>query len=166
MATNDATYIDLLALRDRLDARQSELQAEIEDITRKLESVSTTLALLDGDEMPLSHRLRVNRPVSTSPTIDVGALRGLKQVEALVKIAEHGGGIIRSAEAKALLLQAGLISNPKNAANILFSVMQRSGKFERVEPGVYRLIGASPERPERPASLPLPGLSERDTHES
>jgi hypothetical protein len=163
MANNDTTYNDLLALRDRLDARQSELQAEIEDVTRKLESVSTTLALLDGDDMPLSHRTHINtRPLTATPLIDIAALRGLKQVQALVKIAEHGGGVLHTVEAKKLMLQAGLISNPKNAANILFSVMQRCGKFERVEPGVYRLIGDSPERPQRPPSLPLPGMNERD----
>jgi hypothetical protein len=80
----------------------------------------------------------------------------MKQVEALTKIAEHGGGQFHTTAAKKLLLQAGLIKNPKNANNILFSVIQRSGKFERVEPGLYRLIGNKPERPERALLAPPP----------
>lgn len=153
MSNNDSTYIELISLRDRLDARQTELQGELEDVTRKLESVSTTLALLDGsDAMPLAHRVAVSR--ATTASIDIASLRGLKQVEALTKIAKHNGGKIQTAVAKRLLLQAGLIKNPKNANNILFSVIQRSGKFERVEPGVYRLIGDIPERPERLALQP------------
>ena len=71
----------------------------------------------------------------------------MKQVEALTKIAEHEGGQIRTSMAKHVLVQAGLIKNPKNANNILFAVIQRSGIFERVEPGVYRLISNKPTRP-------------------
>ena len=95
----------------------------------------------------------MGQPLGTGVAIDVGSLRGLKQVDALTKIAQHGGGQLQTTVAKKLLLQAGLIRNPKNANNIMFSVIQRSGKFERVEPGVYRLIGQKPERPDRP--LPL-----------
>jgi hypothetical protein len=154
--TNDSTYLELLALRDLLDARQTELHSELADVTRKLESVSTTLALLDGGSLPLSHRIALPEGASPTPSIDVASLRGMKQVEALTKIAEHGGGQFRTTVAKKLLLQAGLISNPKNANNILFSVIQRSGKFERIEPGVYRLIGRKPERPERLLIEPPP----------
>jgi predicted transcriptional regulator of viral defense system len=78
----------------------------------------------------------------------------MKQVPALKMIAEHGGGQLTTVTAKKLLLQAGLIRTPKNANNILFSVIQRSGLFERVEPGVYRLIAAKPTRPERAVDIP------------
>jgi hypothetical protein len=139
MTDKPLTYADLEKLRDGLDQRHSELIAEIEDVNRKLESVTTTIALLREQEMPLSHRVaRLRR------SIEAHGLRGLTQVQALTKIAENNGGILQSAHAKTLLLQAGLIRNPKNAANILFSVIQRSEKFERVSPGVYRLIGYNP----------------------
>jgi len=156
MRNNDPTYMELVALRDSLDARQTELQSELEDVTRKLESVGTTLALLDGEEMPLAHRIGLTRTPTRQPAsaIDVASLRGLRQLEALTKIAEHYGGQFQNAVAKKLLIQAGLISNPKNAGNILYAVIQRSGKFERVEPGVYRLVGHKPEKPEKLA-LPL-----------
>jgi len=156
MRTNDATYTELIALRDRLDAKHSELHAELQDVSRKLESVSTTLALLDGSSMPISHRLAVASGNSAAPPIDVASLRGMKQLEALTRIAQHNGGQLRTTTAKKLLVQAGLISNPKNANNILFAVIQRSGKFERVEPGVYRLVGDKPERPERLLALQEP----------
>jgi hypothetical protein len=156
MKTNDQTYLDLIAWRDKLDSRQTELQAELEDVSRKLESVSTALALLDGTPPPLSHRVALAQanPAHTPVSVDVDSLRGLRQVDALTKIAQQGGGQFETTVAKKLLLQAGLISNPKNANNILFSVIQRSGKFEKVDRGVYRLIGEKPERPERP-QLPL-----------
>jgi hypothetical protein len=150
MKNSDATYMQLIAWRDQLDRRQGELHAEFEDVSRKLESVSMALALLDGDPAPLSHRVALAEggpPASAS--IDVSSLRGMTQVEALTKIAEHNGGQIQTLVVKKMLLQAGLIKNPKNANNILFSVIQRSGKFERVDHGVYRLIGHKPERPDK-----------------
>ncbi len=152
MRTNDATYAGLLALRDRLDRQQAELQKQVDEVNRNLESVSRTLELLElADNEPIPQP----RPLTTaygSPTdsIDIASLRGMRQVDALKKIAEHGSGQVRTAIAKRLFLRAGLIKNPKNANNILFSVIQRSGLFERVEPGVYRLINR-PVRPTRPS---------------
>jgi hypothetical protein len=150
MKNNDATYMQLIAWRDQLDQRQGRLHAELEDVSRKLESVSMALALLDGGPAPLSHRVALTEGGQSAPSsIDVASLRGMTQVEALTKIAEHNGGQIQTLVVKKMLLQAGLIKNPKNANNILFSVIQRSGKFERVDHGVYRLIGHKPERPEK-----------------
>lgn len=152
MRTNDETYIAMIAMRDSLDARQTELQSELEEVTRKLESVSTTLALLDGAPMPGGHRVAMRQLTSSgSESIDISSLRGLKQVEALKLIARHFGGQFETTIAKRIMLQAGLIKTSKNANNILFSVIQRSDKFERVQPGVYRLKEEDkPTRPERP----------------
>jgi hypothetical protein len=148
MRTNDATYNELIALRDRLDARQTKLQRELEDVTRKLQSVSMTLALLDDDSSPSDQVFAVPHH-DTGGFIDVSSLRGMKQVEALTKIAQHEDGVLRTATAKRLFLQAGLIKTPKNANNIIFAVVNRSGLFDRIEPGVYRLIGEKPTRPEK-----------------
>jgi hypothetical protein len=157
MRTNDATYTDLMKIRDRLDRRHSELQSELADVTRKLESVSMTLALLDDGETesPASSpetevTLRGSFSYGTATgSVDVASLRGMTQVKALEKIAEHSGGQFTTTAAKRFLIQADLIKNPKNANNIIFSVIQRSGKFERVEPGVYRLVADKPVRPIR-----------------
>jgi hypothetical protein len=149
MRNNDQTYMQLVAWRDKLDERQSQLHAELEDVSRKLESVSTALALLDGNPMPISHRIAVaEQSLPATIPIDIQSLHGSTQVEALTKIAQHNGGRFETIVAKKILLQAGLIKNPKNANNILFSVIQRSGRFERVDHGVYRLIGNKPEKPE------------------
>jgi hypothetical protein len=151
MRTNDATYTELLALRDRLDKRQAEIQREMDEVNRNLDSVSRTLELLDiadvNRDTQSSHPTAPYRVPTHS--VDVASLRGMKQVEALRMIAEHGGGIVETSAAKRLFVQAGLIKTPKNANNILFSVIQRSGIFERVDKGVYRLINR-PVRPARP----------------
>jgi hypothetical protein len=153
MRTNDVTYTELLALRDRLDRRQAEIQRELEEVNKNLDSVSRTLELLDRAGSEISPAPRPLTSISQVPTgsIDISSLRGMKQVDALKMVAEHGGGQLKTSVTKKLFLQAGLIKNPKNANNILFSVIQRSGLFERVEPGIYRLINR-PVRPMRPSS--------------
>lgn len=153
MRTTDATYTELLGIRDRLESRQAEIKRELETVTKKLDSVSTTLAMLNESEELFNESSEAEfslHEAADRSGIDVGSLRGMTQVQALRKIAEHGGGQFETTTAKRLLLQAGLISNPKNANNILFAVIQRNDEFERVSRGVYR-IATKPTRPERPA---------------
>jgi hypothetical protein len=72
--------------------------------------------------------------------VPLKSLKGLTQIEALVKIAIASGGKFRIADARALLVRAGLINSPKgNANNILFNAIARSEKFERVGYGEYKL---------------------------
>jgi hypothetical protein len=67
-------------------------------------------------------------------------LTGLKQLPALMKIAERNGGTFKVQEARRLMTQAGLIKSKKNASSILYTLIARSGIFERVAPGQYRLM--------------------------
>jgi len=147
MRTNDQTYTDLMALRDRLEAEQTRLQREFDAVAKKLEHVSATLALLDAEEETSVGR--VIHGVPTAGVIDIQSLQNLTQAQALKKIALQGGGTFATTAAKQLLLKAGLIKSPKNANNILFSVINRSGLFDRVTPGVYRLKSDKPTRPEK-----------------
>ncbi len=150
MRNNDATYTELLKIRDRLDREQTELQRRMDEINKNLESVSRTLELLDhtADESVTETDTHSASSRISGGTIDIASLRGMTQLQALEKIAQQGGGTLRTPTAKRLFLQAGLIKNVKNANNIIFSVIHRSGVFERVDRGVYRLIG-HPVRPVR-----------------
>jgi hypothetical protein len=156
MPVNDQTYIGLISLRDKLDAKHAELRRELDLVAKQLESVSTTLELLDESAVSttvLTQPVLLDASVLPSPTpggIDIASLRGMKQLPALKKIAEHGGGSLYTTAAKQILLQAGLIKNPKNATNIIFSVIKNSGAFERIAPGHYRLIN-KPIKPSRAA---------------
>ena len=147
MRTNDGTYGELISLRDRLDRQYEQLQRQVDDVRKKLESVSMTLAMLDDGAAPGASS-SVDERSSSGGVIDVSSLRGMTQIEALKKLAEHSGGEFRTIDAKRIFLQAGLIKSQKNANNILYSVIHRSGQFERTAPGVYRVASAKPIRPE------------------
>jgi hypothetical protein len=148
MRTSDGTYTNLVRLRDRLDADQAKLHKQLEEVRVKLDSVSMTLSLLDGEEID-SETVSAPSYQGGEVQIDTASLSGMTQLAALKKIAEHNGGVLLTSQAKRLMNQAHLIKNPKNANNIIFSVIHRSEAFERVGPGAYRLAGEKPTRPEK-----------------
>ncbi len=67
----------------------------------------------------------------------------ITQVGAIEEIANTIGGSDRKfkvAEVKNIMVASGFFKNPKNAYSILYTIIERSGKFEKVEPGVYKVI--------------------------
>jgi len=146
MTHNDATYSDLIALRSALEVKHSELQSQLESAAQDLKSVSRTLALLDESHFKPDPSSELASP--TVAPIDTLSVEGLSQIDALVKIAQHGGGRLNLSEARRIIVQAGLTSSKKNISNILFNVVNRSGRFKRIEPGIYELIEEN--KPQRP----------------
>lgn len=84
------------------------------------------------------------RTHSLAEPIDSRGLKGKTQIEALEIIAKKDDGLLRANEAKRLLLEAGLIRTPKNAASIVYTLIKRSDKFDWVSKGVYRLRNYHP----------------------
>jgi hypothetical protein len=124
---------ELDRLKRTLTQRVERLRKELQEAEDNFNSVARTIKLL-GEE-----------PVSSFSGIwDDTYLRGfegLTQVQALIKLAtESGKNRFKIAEAKSLLLAAGLIKSKKNASNILHNTIQRSERFKRVAVGEYELI--------------------------
>lgn len=71
-------------------------------------------------------------------------LRGLKQLQAVVMIAKHFRGVVKAQDAKRLMINGGVMKETKNSTNITHNLIIRSGRFERIAPGEYRLISAEP----------------------
>lgn len=63
-----------------------------------------------------------------------------EQIEAIVSYAKLRKGYIRSHQAKVLLKQAKLMTNTKTVGLAAHSVLTKSGKFDKVERGLYRLL--------------------------
>jgi hypothetical protein len=114
---------DLLAKRERLALPLQEVDEEIQHVDGTLRSIqkNNTITFPKEDLFP------------------IGKIRKLTQVQALIVIAKHNGGLIRAQEAKRLLIKAGVMRETKNSTNIIHAVIVRSGKFEKVKPGEYRL---------------------------
>lgn len=101
-------------------------------LEHQLEAVNTTIGLLRQQEIESEEE-------ESYTVIPPAQVKGLTQEKALIRLAKANGGRFKLAVARNLLLKAGLISNKKNATNIIFTVIQRSDKFERVARGEYGL---------------------------
>ena len=80
---------------------------------------------------------------SSSPPLYKWApkLRGLTHLEALKAIAREKGGRVSTREARDIFVVIGLTKGkPRNVNSSIHQMLTKSGEFERVSPGVYKLI--------------------------
>ena len=66
-------------------------------------------------------------------------LSGKRLVAALVEIAKANGGFVRSAEARAQLVDEGVLRGGDAGIRLLYQALSKSNLFLRVRHGVYRL---------------------------
>ncbi len=137
-----------------LSGRVAELKQELRQVQAEAEAITNKASEIQRDIYSLEKTARLYRHKhSMTESIDPKALKGMTQINALVAIARKGGGQLRANEAKRLMLQAGLISNPANAASIVYTLIKRSERFDRVEAGVYKLQPRRRGQPARPARI-------------
>ncbi|MBA7652922.1 hypothetical protein ES703_60761 [subsurface metagenome] len=64
----------------------------------------------------------------------------LGAVAEIAKVIGNKNGSFKLNKIKNIMVVAGFFKTPKNANNILYTIIDRSDKFEKVEPGVYKPI--------------------------
>ena len=127
------TVGDLHDLVGKLRQERDDAEKRFAEANEKLKAVEITLGLVSGNESPST---------SVGPANSIMEnLRGKTQPEALTMIASANNGMLKVKEAKRLMLEAGLISNPKNASSIMYTLIGRMSNFEKVGRGEYRLTG-------------------------
>ncbi|MGA9510548.1 MAG: hypothetical protein WBV55_18150 [Candidatus Sulfotelmatobacter sp.] len=122
-----------------LKAKRQTIMEKLEVFEEDLEHLNATIHFLEKESV--ADRLLTPDVKAEFP---IGQLRNLTQVQAVVAIAKHNGGIVKAQDAKHLMIQAGVMRNTKNSTNIAHNVILRSGKFERIAPGEFRLKDAKP----------------------
>ena len=131
---NDKTQVnELYDLMQQIKAQKENYESQIKHLDDDLKAVIKTINLLK------LLKQRSTKSVAVPAAIDNSHLEGKTQREALVEIARRNNGTVKTAEAKDLLIKAGLITKTKNASTIVSTAINRSGRFERVSPGVYKL---------------------------
>jgi hypothetical protein len=135
MSTNPVVN-ELLSLYAKLTAEANEMKTrherELSELSRKLQAVELTVRLYsDGKEVPIIGRGKVSAE-------DIKNARTIK--DALIRIAELNGGTLRITEAKQLILAAQKWKGkPKNVGPALYHMASEDDRFERIEPGIFRL---------------------------
>lgn len=131
----------LVQLRSKAETEQQKIAEARDRLVQLQEQIRATelvipLARHDGIQVlpdaydALVARLKENKGKMT-------------QIDALMAIANASNGSFKVQNAKRLMLEAGLIANPKNADSIIYTLIARSGEFEKVKPGEYKLVSKS-----------------------
>ena len=130
-------YEELELIKAKLSEKTRKLGVELHDAEEALRAVSLAIRVWKNEGAVAASKIELNPQLRE--------FRGLTQVQALVKLAKDSGmNRFKMRDAKRILVEAGLIKNPKNANTILFTAIQRSEKFKRVAPGEYELISKAP----------------------
>ncbi len=133
----------------------SQLRADEKTIQEKLEKMRKPIAQLEADLQCLQGAIAFyQRNASNNSgklveleeaiteamaTIPTSRLKGLSHSDAVIAIAKYNGGVVRTQEAKRLMIKAGIMSRTKNSNNMAHNAIKRTERFERVSPGEYRL---------------------------
>ncbi len=148
------TINELTELLSDLQRRSESLTTELAAVRQQLTAVQLTLQLVKGEqptnigfrELSATDRNQVddNGQPMLVPVVANGwkeKLRGLKHLEALRRIAQGNGGLVKVTEARNIMISAGLITGkPRNATSHLYNIMDNSPLFEKHAPGTYRLV--------------------------
>ena len=132
----------------------AELKSEEKALLEKREKLRKPLIQVEEDLQHVSGAIAFleRKLASAAPVEDVivevfptSRLRGLTQLQAIIAIAKHSGGVVRAQDARQMMIRAGVMKDTKNATNITHNVILRSEKFERIAPGTYRLKEETPQ---------------------
>lgn len=131
----------------------SELSRLMADLRREREEIGENLARIDDQIRSVEVTMNLYRKTGKTHEPAVyktlaSELQGKTQLQALIHIASKTNGRLKVVDAKRVMLEAGLIRNPKNALSMLYTIISRSGKFEKTSPGKYRLV--TPEQTQFP----------------
>ena len=157
MAGSASTLQELSALLERLTQEEAVLKAEYEGrlkaLTANRQAVEATIQLLtptsvvsSSPEPPPEHGTVSNVPATgdypPKPMNEwARILRGAKQMDALRRIAQANGGILRTVEARHILLATGLAKgNPRNVGSHIYHMLVDAPDFAKHDRGMFRLI--------------------------
>jgi hypothetical protein len=143
---HDPVVRGMLALIEEIrrdeERYERERTAALQAVETAAESIRRLAEERDHVEHSLaSYRHRCGVEANASPPaeeLDVSTTGTLR--EALVALARRHGGHLVGKDAVRLLQQAGRFKTPENADSAVYTVLSRTEDFEKLEPGVYRLV--------------------------
>ena len=138
MNNTSHTYKDLTKIIRNLEEERKRILSRLNEINKEISAVETTKRLISGKSngkgIVIKHEGLIN---------DLKNRRNeLSQLKAIIEIAnkiEDKNKTFRVNEVKNIMAEAGFFENPKNASATVYTIMDRSGNFERVEAGIYKL---------------------------
>ena len=131
----DVSADEFKSTLDKLDRQISRLKTALADAEARRDAVRLACEVFDPKPVK---RARRKAPLSIDPDV----LRGMDLDAALVYIADHSDGVIRSTPAREALVEAGVLKG-NNTKQLLWEKLSGSDRFEQVGRGQYRLVDES-----------------------
>lgn len=133
--------------RDELVKNRESLLKQLERLQREIQALDVVLKMGRNEEEP--RQLPLPTPPPSGFPISAQDLRGMKQKPALRVIARAQSGILRTGEAKDLMIAAKIMRDTKNAYKMVYNLIRNMEEFQPTDNrGEYRLTEAV-----RPASV-------------
>ena len=137
MANSDLALNELSRVTAQLRADRTKVQQQPAGIDEQLRAVEITMRLCRHDKV----RAEFDDYDAFVSELRRGKEQERKtQMDALMAIVAKYDGCFKVVDAQRLMLEAGLIKIPKNAPSIIYTLISRSGRFEKVKAGEYRLL--------------------------
>jgi hypothetical protein len=147
----------LVGLYEKTQTEVKHLTKNLESKQEDLEHIKATIRLLKEQTAVSGSyaKATVIRPAPTArdiavlvpdaPPIPLERLRGLSQPRAMIVIAKHYGGYLRTRDLTRTLITAGLMRATKNSQSIASRLIRDSERFERITDGYYKLKVIEPQ---------------------
>ena len=136
LVTNElAKLLGRLHTEEKKELRRfTESKEHLSNIKQQIESVETTIRLCRNGNA------NADTQDALLDELKKAKARGKSQVALLRIIAARNDNRFKVVDAQRLMLEVGAISNPKHAASIIYTLLNRSGKFGKIKPGEYRVL--------------------------
>jgi hypothetical protein len=141
MTSGNEIIVKLRADEKEIVEKLEKMRKPVLELEAVLKHLQGTIAFYEGrvNNQVLNERLAEALTESLTPNAVMPKLRGLTHEQAVIKLAKHNGGILRTQDAKRLMIKAGIMRETKNSTNMAHNAIKRTDMFERVSPGEYRL---------------------------
>ncbi|MGA2416980.1 MAG: hypothetical protein ABSF59_21185 [Candidatus Sulfotelmatobacter sp.] len=135
LAVIDQLKRDEQKIRRKIEALQSSIQKELVAAEADLGHILGAIAYYERDKEH-SRQFTLNAASNEWETLK---LRGMTHKEAVVAIAKKNNGVVRSQDAKRLMISAGVMKATKNSSRMVHNAIKSANLFEPIAPGEYRL---------------------------
>jgi hypothetical protein len=146
MTSRDAMIAQLQSDAEGLREKREKLRKPFLQVEEDLKLISAAIAFYEreraGNTRPLAELGELVNETATQ--MAASRLRGMTHSQAVVAIAKVSGGVVRAQDAKQLMIKAGIMSKTKNSTNMAHNAILRTGLFDRIGPGEFRLKSPSP----------------------
>lgn len=126
-----------------------ELDSQARELDAKREQIRGTIRHLEEARKTATKRAEVS--LSSVPNLEseetekpfpYHKIKNLSQPRAMVVIARHFDGILRTRNLAQILVAAGVMRKTKNTSAMASRLLRTSDRFERISEGLYRLKGS------------------------